>query len=74
MKTYTLKAPLTFTGGLLGLSKEQAGARAEHLEEQKPGVYLVTGKVMFKAGEVISIDAPKAYLKNLEEVKPTKKK
>ena len=56
-------AAATFgAGSRLGLSKEQAAARATALREVGKGVYVAQQQVQFKAGEIIAVDGalPKA--------------
>lgn len=63
MDKYLIVAPATFgAGARLGLSKEQAAARANALKEVAKGVFVAQQPVQFKAGEVIGIDGdlPKA--------------
>lgn len=59
MKTYTTTERVEFgLGAVLGLSDQQAAARAACLvaNQKKKGVYEVTGPVQFKAGEAIKLD------------------
>lgn len=57
MEKYLIVATATFGAGLrLGLSKEQAAARANALKEVGKGVYVAQQPVQFKAGETVGID------------------
>lgn len=57
MDKYLVVAPATFgAGARLGLSKEQAAARAHALKEVGKGVYVAQQPVQFKAGETVGID------------------
>ena len=66
MQKYLIVAAATFgAGSRLGLSKEQAAARATALLEVGKGVYVAQQQVQFKAGEVVTIDG--ALPKSLAE-------
>jgi len=57
MDKYLIVAPATFGAGTrLGLSQEQAEARAQALKEVAKGVYVAQQPVQFKAGETVAID------------------
>jgi hypothetical protein len=63
MDKFLIVSVATFgAGARLGLSKEQAAARAGALTDVGKGVYVAKQSVQFKAGEVIGIDGdlPKA--------------
>ena len=59
MQRYTCSKPLALAAGtLVGLSDAQAGARKHALKPQAKGVYLASGPLSFKAGEVVGLDGP----------------
>jgi hypothetical protein len=58
MKIYKTEKILNFSGGLIGLSRDQAKVRSHLLKKVKKGVYHILGKVVFKAGEKIGLDNP----------------
>ena len=62
-------------GARLGLSQEQAAARAYALREVGRGLYLATAPVEFKAGEVLTVeeDALPKSLASLVEVRSTQR-
>ena len=69
MDKYLIVALATFgAGARLGLSKEQAAARAHALREVGKGVYVAQQPVQFKAGETVSVDGklPKALAELVE--------
>lgn len=77
MEKYLIVAPATFgAGARLGLSKEQAAARAQALRESGKGVYVAVQPVQFKAGETISVDGelPKVLAALVEAPKGRKAK
>lgn len=57
--------PLILKGGIVGLTKEQAGCRGYCLEpkNKKKGLYEVTGEACFKIGEILGIEDPGSLLK-----------
>jgi len=57
--------PLILKGGIVGLTKEQAGSRGYCLEpkNKRKGLYEVTGEACFKIGEVLGIEDPDSLLK-----------
>ena len=74
MEKYLIVAPATFgVGSRLGLSKEQAAARAHALKPAGKGVYIVQVPVQFKAGEQVSVegDLPKVLAELVEAPKKT---
>lgn len=75
MDKYLIVAPATFgAGARLGLSKEQAAARAHALKEVAKGVYVAQQPVQFKAGEVVGIDGdlPKVLAELVDKPKAKK--
>lgn len=77
MNKYLIVAPATFgASARLGLSREQAAARAHALREVGKGVYVAQQSVQFKAGETVSVDGelPKALAELVEAPKAKKAK
>ena len=58
MKTYKTEKILNFSGGLIGLSRDQARVRSHLLEKVEKGVYNIIGKLTLKAGERIGLVNP----------------
>jgi hypothetical protein len=66
---YRITQPATIPAGVLGLTEQQAAARAYALKSIGHGLYEVLQPVQFKRGEQIDIDesAAKALLKLVEQ-------
>lgn len=76
MDKFLIVSVATFgAGARLGLSKEQAAARAGALTDVGKGVYVAKQSVQFKAGEVIGIDGnlPKALAVSVDRPSKAKK-
>lgn len=73
MEKFQIIAPATFPAGArLGLSKAQAGARANALKAVGKGVFVAVLPVQFKAGETVAYDGelPKDMAESLIQAKP----
>jgi hypothetical protein len=75
MARYEVTRTLDLYGGIVGLDKHQAAARAQCLEQLPDGTYNIIAPVQFKAGEVIMLVKPdKATRTRLAAKKSTGKK
>lgn len=63
MKNYRVEAPITLHAGVIGLDKDQAAVRSRALGLRKRGgIYPITGRIQFKAGEQIRLDKSAAKI------------
>ena len=69
MKEYIVQKTLDLFNGSIGLTKQQAAARAGKLKKKRKGVYEIIAPVQFKVGEIILLDIiPKALQLKVSEI------
>ncbi|MXS85296.1 hypothetical protein ABO04_05020 [Nitrosomonas sp. HPC101] len=56
MEQYTATRPVTLQFGVLGLTAQQAAARAHNLDKLNDGRFRIVAPVQFKAGESFEYD------------------
>lgn len=71
MKKYRVTQAITVSSGKIWLNENQADKRSHLLiATDQPGVYLPSGTLCFKVGEVIGLEVfPKSMLSVLEPIK-----
>ena len=74
MDLYKVDKLIKITGGLVGLTSNQASKRKESLKVVRDGVYEVVGKVYFKAGEKVKLqNVSRSLSVNLTNIGTNKK-
>jgi len=76
MEQYTATRPITLQFGVLGLTAQQATARAHNLDELNDGRFRIVQPVQFKAGELFGYDGdlPKSLAARIETKAPASAK